>query len=210
MTSPPGQWAIEPGPSVTPVDPAVTAPARCTIEIGACVAGDVHLAGAAQPLRGPTRHVAADRGPSRGDRRCRGARWRSSAPGRRRQGSRRARARAAGPRPCSRSRARRSTTRRSRQGCRRSPATHRWIGSARGAATRVSARPRRRLDHRATARPDVPSRRAPARLCDSLSSGHRPHRRPSHIARSGRRTRRCSATRSCAVILHHGGRCARR
>ena len=30
-TSPPGQWAMLPGPAVTPVEPAVKAPARCTV-----------------------------------------------------------------------------------------------------------------------------------------------------------------------------------
>ena len=30
-TSPPGQWAMEPGPDVSPVEPAADAPASCTV-----------------------------------------------------------------------------------------------------------------------------------------------------------------------------------
>ena len=35
-TRPPGQWAMEPGPETTPVDPAVNAPASSTVTSVPC------------------------------------------------------------------------------------------------------------------------------------------------------------------------------
>ena len=182
-TSPPGQWAIVPGPSVRPVEPAVTAPAsRTSRSVPASLVIVITAA-----ARNHARPSATRRGRSGSHARrsnvsgCSLDTISTRAPRARISPSSGAWSRPSTVQSTTRSAA--ASRGDHRRGCRRSPATHRSTGWARDERSPASARRRRTRVRRATARRAGPSRRARAGCRVSLSTATTSPARSAHRSR---------------------------